>query len=42
MRKILVRYFIKQCVEDEHMAEPYEPWSPINRDAPLPSCHTMT
>ena len=36
-----VRYFVKKCVEDEHMAKQYEPWCPTNRGASLPSCHTM-
>ena len=37
-----VRYFIKKCVEDEHMSKPYEAWSPTNRGASLPSCHIMS
>ena len=37
-----VRYFVKKCVEDEHMTKPYETWSPTNRGASLSSCHTMS
>jgi hypothetical protein len=29
-------FFCRKCVEDGHMAKPYEPWSPINRGAVLP------
>ena len=36
-----VRYFVKKCIKDGHMINPYEPWSPINRGASLPSCHTV-
>ena len=32
------RYFVKKCAEDRQVAKPYEPWKPINRGAPLPSC----
>ena len=34
--KSRVRYFVKKCAEDRHMAKLYELWSPINMGAPSP------
>ena len=36
MRKILELNILKKCIEDEHIAKPYEAWSPINRGTPSP------